>query len=97
SAVWELAGRAFGAKMQGSGDGKVNLDLKDIRIFERDAGKLAEELRKSEAVGRARASRQPIVVVTKSYEAVPTLTVRQRSDAKSEDWAKLKGELTKAN
>jgi hypothetical protein len=36
------------------------------------------------------------VVVTKAYEAVPVITVRQESKTKSEDWAKLKGELTKA-
>jgi hypothetical protein len=97
SAVWELAGRAFGGKVEGKGDATVHLDLKEIRIFEEEAGKLAEALRNSEPVGRARGSGQPIVVITKSYEAIPTVTVRQRSDAKSEDWAKLKGELTKAN
>ena len=96
SAALEFAGRAFGSKVEGSGDAAVHLDLQDIRIFEQEAGKLAQALRSDESVGRARASGQTVVVVTKSYEAIPTVTVRQRSDAKSEDWARLKGELTKA-
>lgn len=97
SAVWELTGRAFGGRFEGKGDATVYLDLKEIRIFEEEAGKLAETLRKSDLVGRARASGQPVVVVTKSYEAIPIITVRQSSDSKSEDWAKLKGEMAKAN
>jgi hypothetical protein len=96
NAAWQLAGRAFGARLEGKGSAAVEIDLQDIRIFEQEAAKLAADLRSDESVSRARASGQSVVVVTKAYEAVPVLTVRQRSDAKSEDWAKLKGELTKA-
>lgn len=96
NAAWQLAGRSFGGGLQGQGSATVEVELKDIRIFEREAGRIAEQLRKDESVGRARASGQAVVVVTKAYEAVPVITVRQRSRAKSEDWAKLKGELTNA-
>lgn len=96
SAALELAGRAFGGKVEGTGDAAVHLDLQDIRVFEEEASKLAEALRNDQSVVKARSSGQSVVVVTKSYEAIPTVTVRQRSDSKSEDWARLKGELTKA-
>jgi hypothetical protein len=96
SAAWELAGRAFSSKVEGSGDATVYLDLQDIRIFEQEAGKLAAALRGDEGVNRARARGQVMAVVTKAYEAVPTITVHQQSNAKAEDWAKLKGELTRA-
>jgi|GEM_PF-4430748 len=96
NAAWQLTGRAFGAHLEGTGNAFVEVDLKDIRIFEQEAGKLAADLRIDESVSRARASGQPVVVITKAYEAVPVVTIRQRSDAKSEDWAKLEGELTKA-
>lgn len=96
SAVWQLAGRAFGARLAGQGNASVEIDLQEIRIFEQEASQLAVALRSDDSVNRARATGQPVVVITKSYEAVPVVTVRQSSDAKSEDWAKLKGELTKA-
>lgn len=96
SAAWQLAGHAFGARLEGNGNAAVEIDLQDIRIFEQEAGKLAADLRSDESVNRARASGQPVVVVTKAYEAVPLVKIRQGSGAKAEDWAKLKGELTKA-
>jgi transcriptional/translational regulatory protein YebC/TACO1 len=96
SAAWQLTGRMFGGKAEGSGSAAIEIDLEDIRIFEHEASKLAADLRNDESVNRARASGQQVAVVTKAYEAIPIITVRQRSDAKSEDWAKLKGALTKA-
>lgn len=96
SAAWQLAGRLFGAGAEGSGSATVVIDLQEIRIFEQEASKLAADLRNDESVNRARASGQQVAVVTKAYEAIPTVMVRQRSDAKSEDWAKLKGALVNA-
>jgi hypothetical protein len=96
NAVWQLTGRTFGGTLQGHGSATVEVELKDIRIFEEESGSIAERLRSDESVGRARASGQNVVVVTKSYEAVPIITVRQQSQSKAEDWAKLKDELTKA-
>lgn len=94
--VWQLAGREFGARLAGEGSASVMIELQDIRIFEREAGELAADLRGDGRVSRARATGQPVVVITKSYEAVPVITIRQSSAAKAEDWAKLKNDLTKA-
>lgn len=96
NAAWQLAGRAFGGSLQGQGSATVEVELNDIRIYEQEAGRIAEQLRQDEGVGRARASGQAVVVVTKAYEAIPIITVRQQSKSKAEDWAKLKAELTTA-
>jgi hypothetical protein len=96
SAMWQLAGRIFGGQVEGTGTVAIEIDLADLRMYEQEASKLAAALRADDDVNRARSSGLPIVVVTKAYEAVPELTIRQRANAKAEDWAKLKGELTNA-
>lgn len=96
SAAWQLTGKTFGGSLKGEGSATVEVDLENVRIFEEEAGKLAEALRADDSVSRARSTGQSVVVVTRAYEAVPVVTVKQNSTAKAEDWAKLKAELTKA-
>ena len=96
NAAWQLAGKAFGGSLKGEGSATVEVDLENVRIFEEEAGKLAEALRADNSVSRARSTGQAVVVITRAYEAIPVVTVKQNSTAKSEDWAKLKDQLTKA-
>ncbi len=96
SIAWQLAGKAFGGSLHGKGSAVVEVDLNDVRIYEEEAGQLAESLLSDDSVKRARASGQAVAVVTRSYEALPVITVKQSSETKTEDWTKLKDELSKA-
>lgn len=94
SVVWQLTGKLFGGELQGEGLASVEVDLENLRIFEAEAATLAEALRSDESVNRARSTGQSVTVVTRAYEAIPVITVRQGSAASVEEWAEIESELT---
>jgi hypothetical protein len=92
----ELAGHTFGLDFESAKTIEVELLLDHLRILEvTNVTALAAELRQNPALMRARTHRPHVSVVTASYEAVPTVIVRQRGKVEASDWSKIKGELLK--
>lgn len=93
----KFTGGLFGGKVSGEGNLAVELDFADVRIYEEPAPALAAGLREDETLARARASQRTLTVITRAFEAVPRITVRQKSRSETAEWAKMTKAVTNFN
>jgi hypothetical protein len=98
--AYELGGAAkggvanwFGLSADAKNVAEISMSFPDVRVVDMEYGELVRRIQKSEGVVSAAKHGWASIVVVRSYEGTPTVTIARKAAASAEAWSKLKSDV----